>query len=289
MDSITPKAVKLPVTDRRILGGFHWFIPRYMRKHFHALAVQASRLETAKLSPMDAIVVYANHASWWDPLVAMFVGKRLLKDFQFYAPIDAEALKKYRIFEKLGFFPVQQHSREGAKKFLKVAQDILSQPGSSIWITPEGRFTDARDHSADFMPGLAHLATSLSTKNSERTAADWLPRLWFVPTAIEYTFWEERLPEILVSFGDPILVRDRGPSINKEITKQEWNQLLSDALRSTQQQLAERIIARDSTAFDVILSGATGTWRMYDLWRWCCSKITGKQIDLQHGDKLRGR
>ncbi len=33
----------LPKTDQRILAGFHWYIPRYLRKHFHAGCNQRRR------------------------------------------------------------------------------------------------------------------------------------------------------------------------------------------------------------------------------------------------------
>ncbi len=272
--------VNLPTIDSRILGGFHWYIPRYIRKHFHALAVNQSQLKTATISPQDSLVVYANHSSWWDPLVAMFSAKNMFQGFSFFAPIDASALEKYRIFSKLGFFPVEQDTFQGAKHFLDVSLRILEQPGTSIWITPEGRFADARDTSAEFMPGISHLAYSL-----QRRSANNNRQTWFVPIAIEYTFWEERLPEILVWFGKPLLV---APS-ESPLSKSEWDLRLTTTLRDSQKSLAQAAIARDDSVFEVMISGSAGTSRVYDPWRRFWAKITGKQLDLQHGQKLRGK
>ena len=272
--------LKLPRIDQRILGGFHWYIPRYMRKHFHALALNQSELQSVEIKPSDSLVVYANHSSWWDPLVAMFSAKHMFSDFTFYAPIDASALKKYRIFSKLGFFPVEQESFQGAKHFLEVSLRLLERPGTSIWITPEGRFVDARDNSAEFMPGISHLAHSLQRRSSNNEA-----RTWFVPIAIEYTFWEERLPEILVWFGRPQIVsRSVAPLSNAE-----WAQRLTTNLRNSQQRLAQAAIERDESKFEVMLSGSAGTSRIYDPWRRFWARITGQQLDLQHGQKLRGK
>jgi 1-acyl-sn-glycerol-3-phosphate acyltransferase len=274
------QTVKLPKIDARILGGFHWYIPRYIRKHFHALALNQSQLRAAEFKPTDSLVVYANHSSWWDPLVAMLSAKRMFSDFRFYAPIDALALEKYRIFSKLGFFPVEQDSFQGAKHFLDVSLRLIEQTGTSIWITPEGRFVDARDHSAEFMPGISHLAHSLQRRSSGRTI-----RTWFVPIAIEYTFWEERLPEILVWFGKPLLAAQS----ESPISKAEWAQRLTESLRDAQKRLAQAAIDRDESVFEVMLAGAAGTSRIYDPWRKFWARITGKKLDLQHGQKLRGK
>ena len=274
------QTAKLPKVDTRILGGFHWYIPRYLRKHFHALALNQSHLRAVEIKPTDSLVVYANHASWWDPLVAMYSAKHMFADFKFYAPIDATALEKYRIFGKLGFFPVEQDSFLGAKHFLDVSLQLLAQSGTSIWITPEGRFVDSRDHTAEFMPGISHLAHSLQRRSLNTTT-----RTWFVPIAIEYTFWEERLPEILVWFGKPLLAAQS----ESPVSKAEWAQRLTASLRDSQQQLAQAAIARDESVFEVMLSGAAGTSRIYDPWRRFWARITGKQLDLQHGQKLRGK
>jgi 1-acyl-sn-glycerol-3-phosphate acyltransferase len=276
-----PHTSRLPVVDRRILGGFHWYIPRYLRKHFHAVALNQTKLQAAAIRSDDSLVIYANHSSWWDPLIAMFAAKEIFSDFNFYAPIDANALEKYRVFSKLGFFPVEQNSLQGAKHFLDVSLRLLGQSGNSIWITPEGRFADVRDHSAELMPGLSHLAHSL-----QRRATPTSTRTWFVPIAIECTFWEERLPEILAWFGEPALV---AASESEIFSKADWNQRLTGALREAQLQLATAAIQRDESAFEVMLTGSAGTSRFYDAWRRGWARITGKNIELQHGQKLRGK
>ncbi len=271
-----------PKINPMLLNGFHWYIPRYLRKHFHSLAIHLEPLQSAAIVPSDAIVVYANHASWWDPLVALFLCKEVFPDFRFYAPIDADALKKYKIFSNFGFFPVQLHHLAGARNFLTTSYELLKQPKSSIWITPEGRFADTRDHSADLMPGLSHLAHHVAQSQAGGPSH---VRVWFIPAAIEYTFWEERLPEILVWFGVPICPSSQAQVSN---TKAAWHQLLSEGLRSAQRELAAQCVARNSDAFHVALSGKAGTSVVYDTWRRCYGRLFGTGVSMEHGEKLRG-
>jgi hypothetical protein len=133
-------------------------------------------------------------------------------------------------------------------------------------MTPEGRFSDVRDQTAELMPGLAHLCTRMD-------------RGWVVPLALEYTFWEERLPECLARTGKPISVSD-----HVQWTKLSWTQLLSERLRQTQADLAELSVNRSAAAFDHLLSGQRGGGVVYDSMRRVKSVLTGRRFRAAHGE-----
>ena len=123
-------------------------------------------------------------------------GRRIFIDpDEFPGPEDAEALEQYSVFGKLGFYGVQMNTTSGAAAFLKQTTAILAAGPSAIWITPEGRFSDARDHDAGLMPGLSHMCNKLKRGS-------------VVPLALEYVFWDERLPVCLAMFGQPVQIAD---------------------------------------------------------------------------------
>lgn len=330
---------QLPQISRPVLAGFQWFVARYLAKHFHTLAVHRQALtsrvsanvsvsvssdvssdgnadvspdgsaDAKPMGPADSIVLYANHASWWDPLAAIFIAQRLFSDWAMYAPIDAVALRRYPMFGRMGFFGVDQQSPRGAANFLLMANRILSRPATSLWITPEGRFADVRDTTADLMPGLAHLAWKLSrrqhappsrVKNSidgQRDGDSDLGcahddgdeeqngrRVWFIPLAVEYTFWEERQPELLMRFGQPLAVTGM-----QTHSKQQWDRLLTERLRTAQAELAKLSTTRDATQFEVLLGGSSGTFFVYDWWRQLCGLVHRQHVSLQHGQKFDQR
>jgi 1-acyl-sn-glycerol-3-phosphate acyltransferase len=188
-----------------------------------------------------------------------------------FAPIDREALEKYRILKKLGFFGIERDRRSGVAAFLQNSRDILRLPSASIWLTPEGRFCDPRDHQAELMPGLAHLAS----RWEETTPDGHSKPLVLVPLAIEYPFWEERLPEALCRFGSPMIARGGD--------KSSWQLQLTEALRAAQRTLASDALNRQVDQFDEVLwSGATRTsW--YDRMRSLNGRWRGKRVDLSHG------
>ncbi len=255
-------------------GGFHTFLGSYLRRHFHSIALhregwQPSSLDANSQGSAGPLIVYANHPSWWDPLIGHYVNLQLFKPRQFYAPIDAIALEKYRVFAKLGFYGVDLSSHSGAAAFLQSSLTILNHPRTSLWITPEGRFCDARDDTAALMPGLPHLCTKLTSGA-------------VVPMALEYLFWEERLPECLIRFGEPLR-----PSEHTGVSKQNWAHLLTDSLRKTQRQLAADCIGRDASKFAPVLRGRSGAGGLYDVMRAIKSRATGKRFRPEHGDKLQ--
>jgi len=259
----------LPRVPGWFQNGFHGFLRPFLKRHFHAIAIERRSRCESSLDESGPLIVYGNHPSWWDPLIAHFLNRTLFPDRQFYAPIDADALEQYRVFGKLGFYGVRMNTASGAAAFLKQSTAILETGGdTSIWMTPEGRFADVRDHSAELMPGLAHLCKRMSAGN-------------VIPLAIEYVHWDERLPVCLASMGAPITIAD-----HRELDKAQWRELLTSRLRETQSGLSQLAMARSSEPFDNLIRGHAGAGRVYDSFRRLRSWMTGKRVRDQHGQQF---
>lgn len=282
LPTVTHPRDELPTSRQWLIDGFDWFVRGYFRKHFHAVAINRDGLKDTVLQQPCALVVYANHCSWWDPLIAMLVKKCIFPDFKLYAPIDQDSLEKYRIFRELGFYGVKHGTTAGAANFLRKSLAILRTPGSSIWITPEGHFCDVRNRSLRLMPGIGHLAHCVQSSKRDATQTH---KVYFIPIAIELPFWEERLPECLVWFGSPIELDFGRPMPTDKV---QLSELFESALRSTQDELAAASIARDSQRFEVLLHGRGGSWGVYDAFRRFGGWLRGKPVELNHSDKLSG-
>ncbi len=200
--------------------------------------------------------------------MAHFINHRILAPRQLYAPIDATALEQYKVFKKLGFFGVEMNSTRGAASFLKTTKTIFERPNSALWLTPEGRFADVRDNTAELMPGLPHLCSKMKTG-------------FVLPMSLEYVFWEERLPECLIRFGEVVSLAEHTPQ-----TKHQWADELSQRLRGTQAALAELVKARSAEPFENLLQGKQGASGVYDWSRRCKSWITGQPFQAAHGNQF---
>ena len=260
-------STKLPTISGPLLKWFTWYARRYLRRHFHTLRI--SRAGPPPAAGLPPVVLFANHASWWDALAGLAVKAEFFPARSAYAPIDAEALKKYRMFQRLGFFGVEPGTARGARQFLRTAENVLSRPDSLLVITPQGRFADARERPVRFEPGLGHLATRVE-------------HAIFLPMATEYIFWEERLPEILVRFGAPVEVSARHAG---GFDAKYWTALFEQSLEATQDALAAEARRRDPEAFEIILRGGAGQGGIYDWWRAARAKLRGEDFRKEHGTK----
>lgn len=228
---------------------FRWFrryAAWYVRRHFHSVRVSGDRR-----LPAGPVIVVMNHPSWWDPMIGLLL-TGLFPERTPFAPMDAVALEKYRLFRRLGFFGVERGTRAGAREFLRQSRAILQRPDAMLWVTAQGEFTDARVRPIRLKPGIEHLGP--------------VPIL---PLALEYAYWHESRPEVLIRFGPPC--RDN----------------ITGALQKTADHLAADSVARNEAAFETILGGTAGVGGMYDWWRRLAARWRGESFTPEHGAILR--
>ena len=243
-----------------------WF-SRYaanrLRNHFHRVRfLKEGSLSVPSQLPL---VIYGNHPSWWDPLVALAVKPVFFPDRDAYAPIDAGMLERYGIFKSLGFFGVERDSVRGVASFLDQAELILRRPQSLLFLTPQGRFADVRERPVQLQRGIAHLAARV-------------PETVFLPLAMEIAFWEESKPELLLCAGNAV-------SPEPGASRSEILARLEQSLEQAMDRLAAASMARRSEAFTNLLTGTAGIGGIYDVWRVLKAIALGKKINLHHSNR----
>lgn len=255
-----------PAPSRFLLSLFAAYVERYLARHFHAVRLLG---EPPSVAPGAALVVYLNHPSWWDPLIALLLARRLFAERRHHAPIDRAALERYRFFARLGFFGVDPVGVAGARRFLAAAEAILAQPGTALWVTPQGRFADPRRRPPSLRPGLERLARRAAAGRAGRPVV-------FLPLAIELPFWEERTPEALACFGRQVVVGGRSDA-------GRLPSVLAHRLVEAQDRLADAAMARDPADFVELLDGRTGVGGIYDSWRRLAARWRGAPFRPDHG------
>lgn len=252
--------------SRPLLRAFNWYTAWYIWLHFRSLrAAHVDRFQNAMaIDPQVPTIIFLNHASWWDPLVCIRIARRLLPGNDNYAPMDAAALGRYGFFRKVGLFPVELGTMHGAMSFLQTAQSLLQSERSILWITPQGRFTDVRKRPVRLMAGLG-------------TLVHRLPACRLIPLAVEYVFWDERLPEILCNFGTPVEVTD-----GHAHSSAQWTRELARSLEDTMNELAALAQTRDESQFQTFSSRSVGVGGIYQVWLRVQSRLRGKQFHPEH-------
>ncbi len=195
-----------------------------------------------------------NHPSWWDPLVGVVLASRFFAEHTHYVPMDAKMLGHYGFFRRLGFYGVTPGAA-GVRDFLSQSLELLRRPASMIWITPQGRFADVRERPMSVKRGIGHIMSQAEA-------------CFVLPVAVEYAFWNHRLPEILVNVGDVHWLPD-----DKLAAVSECSDFVAESLQTAQDELAESVKRRRETDFVSLLEGQTGTGGIYGWWERIRTKI----------------
>jgi 1-acyl-sn-glycerol-3-phosphate acyltransferase len=233
---------------------------RYARRHFHAVRI-AGVLPPA-LDPARGVVVYSNHPSWWDPVMFVLLQAHVFPGRSGFGPMDVNALGRYGILERIGVFGLPPGTHRGAARFLRVSEGILRTRNTVLWVTAEGGFTDPRQRPVRLRPGVAHLLRHL-------------PGVMAIPLALEFPFWNERTPEAMARFGEPIMA-DAGRDVAA------WDVLLAERLTEAMDRLAEDVMTRDPTRFQTLVAGKAGVGGIYDIWRRSRAAMRGRRARLDH-------
>lgn len=246
----SPPSRDLPTINRAVLRFFRFITRGYLRRHFTAVRLRgAHHLANIGSGPL---VIYGNHASWWDPLVSIHAAATLLPHRRHFAPMEAQALARYRIFRRLGVFPIDLETARGAANFIRTGEAIL-RAGGVLWVVPQGRFADVRERPLVLRPGLAALLARV-------------PETTVLPMAVEYPFWNQRLPEVLAEVGPPLPNLGLTPGATMASDREVIQTALEDALTRAMNSLATAVQSRDPARFDrVLLEGRRGAGGFYAL------------------------
>lgn len=224
-----------------------WCRGRMIGKKFCALRVERAGVGLLRsVAGIDGpLIVAANHVGWWDPLTMLTLHEALLSGRSMRAPMDAEQLERFGLFRRLGVFGIDPDDPASLEKMREeMAAYFARADRPTLWITPQGRFADVREPIV-VRPGVSRLAAST-------------PGARVVAVSVEYCFWTDPKPEILVAARE--VVADRGSTTG-------WHRAIASAMADGAAELARLAVARDADAFEPVVSKEGrqgGFW--YDLW-----------------------
>jgi 1-acyl-sn-glycerol-3-phosphate acyltransferase len=174
-----------------------------IKRRFNSLQVSGLNF----LSERDKnfpLIIYVNHSSWWDGLVAFQISREIKLDS--FLMMEEKQLRKLRLFRKLGAFSVIREKPREAVKSIHYAADILrKKPNRTVWIFPQGEILPNDIRPLGFYNGLTKIIEKVGT-------------CYAVPVAIRFEFLGEFKPEIFVKIGKPEIFNNDGSFFPKKAT-----------------------------------------------------------------------
>jgi hypothetical protein len=238
---------------------FAWYVTRRLiPARFHAVRIVTESLEVARSidSISDPVILVMNHQAWWDPMIGLALAATFWPSRRGVAPMDATQLEKFPILRKIGIFGIHPDDPKSMAAMVDFVQSrFATLPRPTLMLTPQGEFADIRAPLV-LRPGAAALAAKF-------------PACRVFSIAIEYAFWLDQKPEVLIRV-QPVA----GP---EPISTTGWHRALTMGMQENGARLAAMVMARDQAPFTTFLGGAaSGTNPFYNLW----NRLRGKSTEL---------
>lgn len=180
------------------------------------------------------LVLYANHSSWWDGLVAFQVGRAC--GLEQYAMMEERQLRQYPFHRRLGAFGVVRENARDALRSVEYAAKLLTATSRVLWIFPQGETLPNDSRPLVLYNGAARII--------ERTGlAD------AAPVAIRYEFLDDYRPEAFLKIAPPCRV-----AVEADFNAKCLTTIFAERLTSTLDELRADIIARDFTGYEEIVA-----------------------------------
>ena len=148
------------------------------------------------------LIIYANHSSWWDGLVAFQVSRTARLNS--YVMMEEKHLKRFFLFRLLGAFSVVRENPREALKTIEYAAGLLTENSDkTLWIFPQGEILPNDRRPVIFYHGFSRIIAKTD-------------KCFVLPLAIRYEFQGEYKPEIFVNIGNAEFIK---PDENFNIKK----------------------------------------------------------------------
>lgn len=180
------------------------------------------------------LIIYCNHSSWWDGLVAFQISVRAALDS--YLMMEEKQLRKYFLFRLLGAFSVvREKPREAYKSIAYASRLLTTNPRRTVWIFPQGEIMPNDRRPVTIFPGLAKI---VEKTGKCRAAA----------LAIRYEFFGEFKPQIFVRIEEPQIFR-----ANEKYEKNVRTAVFAERLTENLDRLKDDVIRRNLTEYKTII------------------------------------
>lgn len=163
---------------------------RRLRAAFDGVYVEGLA-ELRQRSRVEPLIIAANHVSWWDALVVLWLDAEL--DGRGYCLMDAANLRRMPFFGWIGAVPLDRSSARGTMRDLGAAARLLDGPGRRLWIFPQGKMRPPHLRPLALQRGVSWLAREAQARVQ--------------PLSLAYLYREMPEPALAASFS-PALAAD---------------------------------------------------------------------------------
>ena len=183
-------------------------------------------------------ILFAPHCNWWDGIVFYNITHRI---FHKEIRLMVEELNRFPLLRRGGAYSVNKKSPQSAMKALQYSVDVVGDLRNMLCIFPKGIIRPPHYRPIEFQTGLAYIAEN---------AVKRYGKVNLIPLSIDYCFFRDNRPEVIVEFGKRIeLVK--GNELDK-LSRKELTHYLERALQDVCDSQFKEISQGDITKYNIL-------------------------------------
>ncbi|MNL13821.1 hypothetical protein D3C87_1347400 [compost metagenome] len=140
-----------------VFSFFSWYIRYILKRDFSAYV-----FNDFKLRGEEAVLLLANHFSWWDGFL-MFQLNRLLFKKEFHVLVTDEDYKKHWFLKYVGAFAAEGKGKDVVETLLYAGQ-LLNDPNNLVLMFPQGKLYSVYNGSIAFEKGVMQVVNGSGKK-----------------------------------------------------------------------------------------------------------------------------
>lgn len=173
-----------------------WFFTTYTRwLYWRTFAKVDIRSEYTPTTEQSTLYVL-NHHYWFDALSPLYLNHGVFRQ-RLMAIMDKVQTDKYPYFLRIGAIPIDRSHARSAVKTLDQASDWLNEPGTCVFLYPQGKLTDSTE--------------SIVLESGVVRLIDNAPMADVVPIGMHIHFRNGPKPELVIRIGKPIVFEPNAP------------------------------------------------------------------------------
>ena len=146
-----------PRKNNLIFSFFSWYIQFIIKKDFSAF-----KYGEVEIKQDAAILVLANHFSWWDGFFLFYINKKVFKK-QFHVLVNAENYTKVGFLKYLGAFAAENKGKD-VLETLNYAGKLLDNPANLVLVFPQGKLYSNHLKNISFEKGVMQMINASQKK-----------------------------------------------------------------------------------------------------------------------------
>ena len=183
-------------------------------------------------------ILFAPHCNWWDGIVMYNITHRI---FHKEIRLMIEELNRFPLLRRGGAYSVNKKSPQSAMKALKYSVDVVGDIRNMLCIFPQGIIRPPHYRPIEFQTGLAYIAEN---------AVKRYGKVNLIPLAIDYCFFRDNRPEVIVEFGKRIeLVK--GNELDK-LSRKDLTYYLEHSMQEVCDNQFKEISQGDITKYNIL-------------------------------------